>query len=137
MGLLPHSARVSGSSILGGTEMIGVGDDKVRALRGKRIAMIFQDPLSALNPVHRVGAQIVEMIQAHQNLDDEAANKRAVELLDLVGLPQPSAASAQVLQARISCILRYVAALQALVVGGNCHLISPCRLTTKPGSTSR
>ncbi len=95
MGLLPSYARVSGSAVLGGQEMVGVKPDVLRSLRGKRIAMIFQDPLSALNPVQRIGAQIVEMIQAHQTLDDDAAWKRAVELLDLVGLPQPDVRSRQ------------------------------------------
>ena len=95
MGLLPANARVSGSSILNGQQMIGVESEKVRMLRGKSIAMIFQDPLSALNPVHRVGDQIVEMIQAHQTLDDDAAHSRAVELLDLVGMPQPDVRARQ------------------------------------------
>ncbi len=89
MGLLPGTASVTGSAKVAGTEMIGVPDSQVRAQRGKKIAMIFQDPLSALNPVHRIGAQIVEMIQAHQSVSKEAAHSRAVELLDLVGLPQP------------------------------------------------
>jgi oligopeptide/dipeptide ABC transporter ATP-binding protein len=75
--------------------MIGVPDSQVRAQRGKKIAMIFQDPLSALNPVHRIGAQIVEMIQAHQDVSKEAAHSRAVELLDLVGLPQPDVRARQ------------------------------------------
>ncbi|MFM9131635.1 MAG: ABC transporter ATP-binding protein [Actinomycetota bacterium] len=89
MGLLPRTASVTGSATVAGTEMIGVPEAQVRAQRGKKIAMIFQDPLSALNPVHRIGAQIVEMIQAHQDVPKEAAHNRAVELLDLVGLPQP------------------------------------------------
>ena len=95
MGLLPGSATVTGSAKVAGTEMIGVPARQVRSLRGKKIAMIFQDPLSALNPVHRIGAQIVEMIQAHQDLDRSAAHRRAVELLDLVGLPQPDVRAMQ------------------------------------------
>jgi oligopeptide/dipeptide ABC transporter ATP-binding protein len=58
-------------------------------VRGKRVAMIFQDPLSALNPVHRIGDQVVEMITAHQSIDRREADRRAVELLDTVGIPQP------------------------------------------------
>ena len=89
MGLLPPSATVTGSAIVSGTQMVGVPAGQVRAQRGKKIAMIFQDPLSALNPVHRIGAQIVEMIQAHQDMSKMDAHARAVELLDIVGLPQP------------------------------------------------
>lgn len=95
MGLLPNYARVSGSAMLDGQQMVGVDPKQVRAMRGKKIAMIFQDPLSALNPVQRIGNQIVEMIQAHQPLDDDAAHRRAVELLDMVGLPQPDVRSRQ------------------------------------------
>ena len=95
MGLLPGTASVTGSAVVAGTEMIGVPAAQVRSQRGKKIAMIFQDPLSALNPVHRIGAQIVEMIQAHQDVSREAAHSRAVELLDLVGLPQPDVRAKQ------------------------------------------
>lgn len=95
MGLLPETARVSGSAVVAGTELIGVPASQVRSQRGKKIAMIFQDPLSALNPVHRIGAQIVEMIRSHQDVTKEAAHARAVELLDLVGLPQPDVRAMQ------------------------------------------
>ena len=89
LGLLPRLARVEGSATVRGAEMIGASTKEMRAIRGKRVAMIFQDPLSALNPTHRIGNQIVEMIREHQPLSKEAAMRRAVELLDLVGIPQP------------------------------------------------
>jgi peptide/nickel transport system ATP-binding protein len=89
MGLLPKSAHLSGSARLGKDELVGASPKLLRSVRGQRIAMIFQDPLSALNPVHRIGDQIVEMIRAHQKVNDKAAQARAVELLDLVGIPQP------------------------------------------------
>ena len=89
MGLLPSSARISGSARIGDTELIGASKRVQRSVRGKRIAMIFQDPLSALNPVQRVGTQIVEMIQAHQSMTKQAAWDKAVDLLDIVGIPQP------------------------------------------------
>ncbi len=89
MGLLPKIARVEGSATVRGTEMVGASQKQMRAIRGRRVAMIFQDPLSALNPTHRIGNQIVEMIREHQSLSKDAAMKRAVELLDLVGIPQP------------------------------------------------
>lgn len=89
LGLLPSSARISGSATVGGTELVGAKTSTMRTVRGKRVAMIFQDPLSALNPVHRVGDQIVEMIQAHSKVLSAEAHARAVELLDIVGIPQP------------------------------------------------
>lgn len=89
MGLLPNRAKVTGSVMLNGQEMIGASNKVLRNMRGGSMSMIFQDPLSALNPVHRVGDQIVEMLQAHQSqLSDKDAAKRAIELLDIVGIPQ-------------------------------------------------
>lgn len=89
MGLLPKSATITGSVKLDGVELIGAGRKKIRSVRGKSLAMVFQDPLSALNPVHRVGDQIVEMIQSHQDMNTHDAEKKAVELLEIVGIPQP------------------------------------------------
>ena len=89
MGLLPKSASISGSVMLDGQELIGANKKFVRSVRGRLLSMVFQDPLSALNPVHRVGDQIVEMIQSHQNMSTHDAQKRAVELLEIVGIPQP------------------------------------------------
>ena len=89
MGLLPSSATISGSVMLDGKELIGAKRKAIRSVRGKSLAMVFQDPLSALNPVHRVGDQIVEMIQSHQDMSNYDAEKRAVELLEIVGIPQP------------------------------------------------
>jgi oligopeptide/dipeptide ABC transporter ATP-binding protein len=89
MGLLPHQAKVSGSVMLNGQEMLGASNKVLRNMRGGLMSMIFQDPLSALNPVHRIGDQIVEMLKAHQpKMSDKDAAKRAVELLDIVGIPQ-------------------------------------------------
>ena len=88
MGLLPNSAIISGSATVDGIELVGAPNSTMRKVRGKKIAMIFQDPLSALNPVYRVGDQIVEMIQSHQHISTAAARSRAVELLDIVGIPQ-------------------------------------------------
>jgi oligopeptide/dipeptide ABC transporter ATP-binding protein len=72
-----------------GTELIGADVKTMRRVRGSDVAMIFQDPLSALNPVHRIGPQIVEMITSHQKVTKDEARTRAIELLDLVGIPQP------------------------------------------------
>ncbi len=69
--------------------MVGASDKLMRTIRGKRIAMIFQDPLSALNPVQKIGVQIVEMIRSHEDTPKAAAHRKAVELLDVVGIPQP------------------------------------------------
>ena len=95
MGLLPAKAKISGSVTIDGQELIGASSKVIRSVRGKSLSMIFQDPLSALNPVHRVGDQIVEMIQAHSSATDSAAWRRAVELLDIVGIPQPDDRASQ------------------------------------------
>jgi len=89
MGLLPPSTRISGSAQLMGQELVGAPAKKVRRLCGNEIAMIFQDPLSALNPVQRISTQIGEMLQSHQDMSKADALKRTVELLDMVGIPQP------------------------------------------------
>ncbi|RLU99318.1 ABC transporter ATP-binding protein [Streptomyces griseocarneus] len=89
MGLLPRTARVGGSVRVGGDEVLGAGERELAALRGRRMAMVFQDPLSALTPVHRVGDQIAEAVRIHQDVGREHARRRAVELLDLVGIPDP------------------------------------------------
>jgi oligopeptide/dipeptide ABC transporter ATP-binding protein len=86
--LLPPSATVGGKVLWQGEDLLEVSDDRMREVRGAEIAMIFQDPLTALNPVHRVGAQIVEAIRVHEKVDKKTARKRAIEMLDLVGIPQ-------------------------------------------------
>ncbi|MFC5146298.1 dipeptide ABC transporter ATP-binding protein [Streptomyces aureoversilis] len=90
MGLLPRTARVRGSVLAGGTEMLGAGEKALSRLRGSRVAMVFQDPLSALTPVHRIGDQIAEAVRIHQDVTRDRARRRAVELLDLVGIPDPA-----------------------------------------------
>jgi peptide/nickel transport system ATP-binding protein len=87
MGLLPGSARVTGSVRFRGQELVGLDDRGLSAVRGKGIAMIFQDPLSALTPVYTVGDQIAEAVRIHQKVSSRQAARRAVELLDLVGIP--------------------------------------------------
>ena len=89
MGLLPDYAAVTGEVAMGGTDLLTLDDKKMSAVRGRRIGMIFQDPLSSLTPIFSVGRQIVEALQVHQDISGPAAWKRAVELLDLVGIPQP------------------------------------------------
>ncbi len=89
MGLLPKSAIIEGSGRVDGAELVGASKKKINRVRGQQVAMIFQDPLSALNPVHKIGDQIVEMIQSHQDLRKKAAWERSVELLEIVGIPQP------------------------------------------------
>ena len=87
MGLLPSYAAVSGSISLEGRELLGLDDRALSRVRGRDLAMIFQDPASSLTPIFPVGQQIVEALRAHQELDRDVARKRAVELLDLVGIP--------------------------------------------------
>jgi oligopeptide/dipeptide ABC transporter ATP-binding protein len=88
MGILPRAARIpSGSIKLEGRELLGLSERGWRRVRGKEIAMIFQDPMTSLNPVMTVGAQLRESIEEHLDLDRRAATKRAIELLDQVGIP--------------------------------------------------
>lgn len=89
VGLLPETATVSGSAKLEETELIGMHGEAIRKVRGDRIAMIFQEPSTALDPVRTVGWQIREAIQVHHKVSTKAAMARAVELLDLVGIPEP------------------------------------------------
>ena len=89
-GLLPGAARVAqGAAFLDGTDLLRLPEDSLRTLRGDKIAMVFQDPGSSLNPVHRIGAQIAEAIQAHRPVSDTAARSEAIALLRRVGLPDP------------------------------------------------
>ena len=83
------NAKISGRATLGGTELIEASDDELRQVRGSRMAMIFQDPMSSLNPVYKVGDQIVEQIQAHTEMTDDEAMDRAIDLLREVGIPGP------------------------------------------------
>ncbi|WP_242890476.1 ABC transporter ATP-binding protein [Actinomadura litoris] len=87
MGLLPEGTRTSGSVRLRGEELLGRSDRELSRVRGKDLAMVFQDPLSALTPVYAVGDQIAETIRIHAGATRAAARARAVELLDLVGIP--------------------------------------------------
>ena len=82
------NASFGGSARFGDVDLITASDEQLRRIRGKRIAMIFQDPMTSLNPVHRIGAQIVEQIQAHEPVSDEEAERRVVELLERVGIPR-------------------------------------------------
>ena len=89
MGLLDEGARVEGAIKLHGTELLGRDDNWMSDVRGKKVAMIFQDPLSALTPVYIIGDQIVEALQVHSKMSDKDAWARAIELLDLVRIPNP------------------------------------------------
>jgi oligopeptide/dipeptide ABC transporter ATP-binding protein len=81
------NATFSGRAMLGDLDLVGASEQQLRRIRGRRIAMIFQDPMTALNPVYRVGDQIVEQIRVHESVGKAAANARAVDLLDRVGIP--------------------------------------------------
>ncbi|MCX5404460.1 ABC transporter ATP-binding protein [Streptomyces sp. NBC_00335] len=82
-------ARISGEIWLDGKELLSSPEEEVRKLRGREIAMIFQDPLSAMHPYFTVGKQIAEAYRVHNKADKKTARKRAVELLDRVGIPEP------------------------------------------------
>ncbi|HEY0359736.1 MAG TPA: ABC transporter ATP-binding protein [Mycobacteriales bacterium] len=82
-------AQLSGEVLLDGVDIIGASEETVRRLRGNKMAMIFQDPLSSMHPYYTVGAQIIEAYRVHNNVSKRAARARAIEMLSLVGIPQP------------------------------------------------
>jgi oligopeptide/dipeptide ABC transporter ATP-binding protein len=83
------NARIAGTVEYRGRELNGLDDEQLREVRGEQIAMIFQDPMCSLNPVYRIGDQMTEMIRAHRDVSEKDARSRAVELLRLVGIPNP------------------------------------------------
>jgi peptide/nickel transport system ATP-binding protein len=84
------NAHFGGRAVFDGCELVGASDEQLRRIRGAEIAMVFQDPMTALNPVQRVGKQIAEQLLAHSELDAGAAKERARALLERVGIPRPA-----------------------------------------------
>jgi peptide/nickel transport system ATP-binding protein len=84
-----RNADISGSILFDGKDLLAMGDEEIRNLRGDDVAMIFQDPLSSLHPFYRIGDQLVEAVQAHRDVGKAQARDRAVEMLGLVGIPEP------------------------------------------------
>ncbi len=85
-----QGARISGRIMFDGQDLLTLSEEKMRAIRGNDIAMIFQDPLSSLHPLYKVGRQLTEAVRAHRDLSKAKARERAVELLGLVGIPDPA-----------------------------------------------
>jgi peptide/nickel transport system ATP-binding protein len=88
MGLLPEGAKVGGSIRLDGRELVGLDEGELCELRGRRLGMVFQEPMTALNPLHTVGRQIAEPLRVHLRLSARDARTRALELLERVQVPQ-------------------------------------------------
>jgi peptide/nickel transport system ATP-binding protein len=88
--LLPQTATVTGSARFEGVDLLGAPMSHMRRVRGRRISFVFQEPMTSLNPVLRIGHQIGEVLREHMGLDRRAAGARAVELLDLVHIPDPA-----------------------------------------------
>jgi peptide/nickel transport system ATP-binding protein len=86
-----YNARFEGEVLYKGTDLLKVSDRDMQDYRGNELGMIFQDPMTSLNPIYRIGEQIVEAIQAHENVDRRTARARTVELLRQVGIPNPDA----------------------------------------------
>ncbi|WP_148614998.1 ABC transporter ATP-binding protein [Nocardioides rubriscoriae] len=84
-----RSAQISGSIKFNGQEIIGMSENDMRKLRGNEVAMVFQDPLTALHPFYSIGKQIIEGYRIHNNVSKKQARARAIEMLGLVGIPQP------------------------------------------------
>ncbi|MGL4444867.1 MAG: ATP-binding cassette domain-containing protein, partial [Alsobacter sp.] len=90
LGLIDPPGRIAAGSIrFQGRELVGLSEFELRKLRGRQVAMIFQDPMTTLNPVLRVDTQMIEAIQAHENVSDKAARDRAAQALTKVGIPSP------------------------------------------------
>ncbi len=89
MGLLDENAKVTGSIMFDGQELLGKNDTQLSAIRGNGIAMIFQDPLTSLTPVYTIGDQLIEALTVHRSLSKKEAWARSIELLELVGIPEP------------------------------------------------
>ncbi|AVL97371.1 MULTISPECIES: ABC transporter ATP-binding protein [Microbacterium] len=89
MGLLDENAKVSGSIMFDGQELIGKTDAQLSTIRGNGLSMIFQDPLTSLTPVYTIGTQLIEALTVHRNMSGKEANARAIDLLKLVGIPEP------------------------------------------------
>jgi peptide/nickel transport system ATP-binding protein len=90
MGLQGANAQLSGEIWLDGEQLVGAAPDRIRALRGSKVAMIFQDPLSSLHPYYTVGHQIIEAYRVHNDVPKKAARQHAIDLLGRVGIPQAS-----------------------------------------------
>ncbi len=87
--LLPPSAKVTGTARFDGVDLLSAPTKQIRRIRGREIAFVFQEPMTSLNPSFRVGRQIAEVLERHLDLSRRAADRRAVELLDLVRIPAP------------------------------------------------
>jgi peptide/nickel transport system ATP-binding protein/oligopeptide transport system ATP-binding protein len=85
----PPGRIVSGRILFEGGDLLSLSDEEMRRVRGKRISMIFQEPMTSLNPVFRIGDQVAEVLQLHEGLSTKDARERAVEMLRLVGIPAP------------------------------------------------
>ena len=90
LGLLPGKARVTGSVTLEGEELLAAPAARLDRVRGRRVAIIFQDPMSSLNPVHRVGRQVMEALRLHRGMEGATARAEARRLFELVGIPDPA-----------------------------------------------
>ncbi|HEX5223744.1 MAG TPA: ABC transporter ATP-binding protein [Solirubrobacteraceae bacterium] len=91
MGLTrPQGAHISGRILFEGRDLVTLSDAEMRKIRGNDIAMVFQDPLSSLHPFYKVGAQLIEAVRAHNDVSKSTARERAVDLLGLVGIPDPA-----------------------------------------------
>src|SRR6476619_586306 len=89
LGLLPSSAKVEGTASFDGIDLLSASSQQIGRVRGRQIAVVFQEPMTSLHPSVRVGRQVAEVLERHLDLSKRAADRRAVELLDLVRIPAP------------------------------------------------
>ena len=93
--LLPKKAKLAGRVMFDGQDLVRLAPEKLRRLRGRSVAVVFQDPMTSLNPVLTIGTQLIETLQEHLEVDEATARKRSVELLAAVGIPAPEQRLAQ------------------------------------------
>ena len=127
MRLLPRPAGqiLGGSICFQGEDLVIVSDERMRSIRGKEIGVIFQEPMTALNPVHRIGQQLSETLLLHEGMSKKEAWNRSIEILELVGILIMSGCRVRRIymkQLAIACLVYYISHILYYVFYGRCYI---------------